>query len=190
MKPKIPEGFSTENYRIDSGDQNRYGVNEYSVTTGTSARFAHYKNNQDNGKWILSTPGSSVEVLGQAMKAKGNEGTTSQRAKEIFAKHGDNYLEAPDGEIVLRAKNILRLSSLLSGYVDFTHLDKHILPLFSLHCFLFTSAHPFSLPAAKEMNLLVQGFYELKYGFAMAASHADSNFGAASIILNAIGLKV
>ena len=94
MKPRIPEGFSTENYRIDSGDQNRYGVNEYSVTTGTSARFAHYKNNQDNGKWILSTPGSSVEVLGQGMKAKGNEGTTSQRAKQIFAKHGDIYLEA------------------------------------------------------------------------------------------------
>ena len=190
MKPKIPEGFSTENYRLDSGDQNRYGVNEYSVTTGTSARFAHYKNNQDNGKWILSTPGSSVEVLGQAMKAKGNEGTTSQRAKQIFAKHGDIYLEAPDGEIVLRAKNIRLVADGGGDDGDVTINANHILNLKANHDVRVTSDNTIAMTAAKDMNLIVQGFYELKYGFAMAASHADSNFGAASIILNAIGLKV
>ena len=108
----------------------------------------------------------------------------------MYKRQGDIYLEAPDGEIVLRAKNIRLVADGGGDDGDVTINANHILNLKANHDLRITSDNTIAMTAAKDMNLIVQGFYELKYGFAMAASHADSNFGAASIILNAIGLKV
>ena len=87
------------------------------------------------------------------MKAKGNEGTTSQRAKQIFAKHGDIYLEAPDGEIVLRAKNIRLVADGGGDDGDVTINANHILNLKANHDVRVTSDNTIAMTAAKRHEL-------------------------------------
>ena len=87
------------------------------------------------------------------MKAKGNEGTTSQRAKQIFAKHGDIYLEAPDGEIVLRAKNIRLVADGGGDDGDVTINANHILNLKANHDVRVTSDNTIAMTSSKRHEL-------------------------------------
>lgn len=172
-KFKNPEGHATSNYRVDSGSKTKYGVEEWSITTGSLGKFGHYAANQDNGKWILHTPGSSVEVLGQGLKAKGNEGNTSQRAKEIFATHGDIVLEAPDGEIVLKAKNVRIVADGGGDDGDFTVNANHIINIKSGHDIRFIADNTLIASSVNTLNLTTKGFFGLSYSYALSGGDSD-----------------
>ena len=87
----------------------------------------------------------------------------------------------------MRAKNIRLVADGGGDDGDVTINANHILNLKANHDVRVTSDNTIAM-TAKDMNLIVQGFYELKYGFAGRITR-DSNFGAASTILNAIDLK-
>lgn len=190
MRKKFSEGSSNYWYATESGDKTKYGTKEFSVLTRGLGRFAFFSENQDNGKWMLTSPGSSVEVLGESLKAKGNEGPTSQRAKEIFAKHGDIVLEAPDGEIILKAKNVRIVADGGGDDGDVTINANHIINVKSGHDIRLQANNTLALTSTKEMNVITEGFYSLSYGFAAASSSSDFGFGSLGPIFSAFGLKL
>jgi len=172
-KYKNPESQSTDAYRIDSGNNTGYGIQEWSVTTAGLGKFAHYSANQDNGKWILHTPGSSVENLGGGLKAKGNEGNTSQRAKEIYAQHGDIVLEAPDGEIILKAKNVRIIADGGGDDGDFTVNATHIINVKSGHDIRLIADNTLVASSVNTLNLTTEGFFGLSYTYALSGGDSD-----------------
>jgi len=172
-KYKNPHSEAFDAYRIDSGNNTGYGVQEWSVITAGLGQFGHYTANQDKGKWILHTPGSSVENVGGALKAKGNEGNTSQRAKEIFAQHGDIVLEAPDGEIILKAKNVRIVADGGGDDGDFTVNANHIINVKSGHDIRFIADNTLVASSVNTLNLTTEGFFGLSYTYALSGGDSD-----------------
>lgn len=90
-----------ENYRIDSGSViPKFGTTEYSVITDGGDGFAYLT----NGNHLATCEGTSHENVGINLD---NTGDTFIPAKWIRAENGDIFLEAPQGTIYLKAKNIV-----------------------------------------------------------------------------------
>jgi hypothetical protein len=81
-------------------------VSEYGITTDCG----HMLQMREDGNKANYVPKSSAEYVGENCK----EGEIS---KLIYAKNGDIYLDAPAGDIVIRAKNIRLVAQDGSGEV-------------------------------------------------------------------------
>jgi hypothetical protein len=81
-------------------------ISEYAVTTDCG----HMIQMRENGDRADYVPKSSEEYVGE--KCKENE-----IAKIIYAKNGNIYLDAPAGDVVIRAKNIRLVAQDGSGEV-------------------------------------------------------------------------
>lgn len=89
-----------EKYRIDSGSTiPKFGTTEYSVITDGGDGFAYLT----NGNHLATCEGTSHENVGMSVDGSGD---TFIPAKWIRAENGDILLDAPQGTIYLRAKNI------------------------------------------------------------------------------------
>jgi hypothetical protein len=81
-------------------------ISEYAVTTDCG----HMLQMRENGDRAEYSPKSSAEYVGEKCKEK-------EIAKLIYAENGDIYLDAPSGDIVIRARNIRLVAQDGSGEV-------------------------------------------------------------------------
>lgn len=73
--------------------------NNFSVDYGVTTDSGNATMMQNDGKRVEVTPTTSYEYVGDSC-------IEGEPAKIIYAKNGDIYLDAPAGNIILRAKNI------------------------------------------------------------------------------------
>ena len=94
-------------YRQESGMNSPYGVVSYRVLTNLGSGQGWYQNGTSEDHQMAAS-GRSVESLGQNLKkVKTDVQDPLNCAKIIQAKHGDIVIEALDGDLILRADNII-----------------------------------------------------------------------------------
>ena len=122
---KQPTFDSKRRYEITTGKVAIHGDANYELTTQDSGQsFGFYQNTGQNapavekgdgqagsgglgtGKHILSTPGMSQETVGFGLKLKPQGDKVCIPAKWIRAENGDIMLDAHNGDVHIRARNI------------------------------------------------------------------------------------
>ena len=172
-------------YAIQSGQSSIHGDTNYEIQTQESQTFGFYASTGQGasegggpgtGKHVLYTPGSSTEVLGEGLKVR-NPGDISQLpAKIVKCKRGDMVFECENGNILLRAKNIFVDANGGGQDGQFTVKAERIADIGAPDIRL--QGEKITAKATKDMTIIAKGQFELKYGFMVAASFADANFGA------------
>ena len=124
----------------------------------------------------LYTPGSSTEVLGEGLKVRKPGDISQLPAKIIKAKRGDMIFECENGNILLRAKNIFVDANGGGQDGQFTVKAERLADIGAPDIRL--QGEKITAKATKDMTVIAKGQFELKYGFMVAASFADKNYGA------------
>tara|TARA_B100000900_G_scaffold402423_1_gene408234 strand:- start:902 stop:1531 length:630 start_codon:yes stop_codon:yes gene_type:complete len=178
-------------YCIQSGQSSIHGDTLYEIQTQEAQSFAFHSGTGQGGtgggpgtgKAVLYTPGLSMEAVGEGLKVRDNGDNEQLPAKIIKAKRGDMIFECENGNILLRAKNIFIEAN--GGGQDGQLINKatRIAEINSPDIRL--QGEKISIRSTKDLNIVSTGFLELKYGFALAASHADINYGVMSKVLKA-----
>ena len=171
-------------YAVQSGQSSIHGDTLYQVQTAEAQSFGFYANTGQGasgggpgtGKHVLYTPGMSMEVLGEGLKVRDAGDISQLPAKIVKAKKGDMIFECENGNIILRAKNIFVDAN--GGCQDgqFTVKAERIADIGAPD--IRVQGEKITVKAAKDMTVIAKGQFELKYGFMVAASFADDNFGA------------
>jgi len=171
-------------YAVNSGQSSIHGETLYEIETQEAQSFAFHSGTGQGGtgggpgtgKAVLYTPGQSCEVLGEGLKVRKPGDTSQLPAKIIECKRGDMIFECKDGNILLRARNIF--IDACGGDQDgqFTVKAERIADITAPD--LRVQSDKIVVKARKDMNVLVKGQIELKYGFMVAAAFADEKFGA------------
>lgn len=173
------ERVSKKRYSVQSGQSSIHGRSLWEIHTQESQAMGFYAGNgqggagrgTSTGKHVLFTPGSSLEYLGQNLKTKGNKVGNYNPAKVILCEHGDIHIEARDGDIFLKGKNIHLFADGggSKGNIDIK-ANKNINLRAST---IKNQAEGIFLSAKKDLNLLSKGFMEVKSGFTAASTHSD-----------------
>ena len=195
---KIKDGLNLERisrlrYAFQSGQSSIHGDTLFEVETQEGQSFAFHANTgqgtEENnkgpgsGKSVLYTPGMSIEVLGEGLKVRGDGDISQLPAKIIKCKKGDMIFECENGDITLRARNI-NIDATGGGQdgqflVKATRVAGIDAPDIRLQ------GEKIAIKSTKDMNIVSNGFLELKYAFALAAANADINYGVMSKVLKA-----
>ena len=172
-------------YTLQSGQSSIHGDTNFQVLTqeGQSLSF-HQSTGQGasegggpgTGKHVLTTPGMSMEVLGSGLKVRGPGDTAMLPTKIIKAKRGDMIFECENGDITLRARNIFIDANGGGQDGQFTVKAERIADIGAPD--IRVQGEKITVKASKDMTVIAKGQFELKYGFMVAASFADQNFGA------------
>ena len=172
-------------YTLQSGQSSIHGDTNFQVLTqeGQSLSF-HQSTGQGasegggpgTGKHVLTTPGMSMEVLGSGLKVRDPGDTTMLPTKIIKAKRGDMIFECENGDITLRARNIFIDANGGGQDGQFTVKAERIADIGAPD--IRVQGEKITVKASKDMTVIAKGQFELKYGFMVAASFADANFGA------------
>jgi len=94
-------------YRVESGMNSPYGVVSHRVLTNLGSGHGWYQNGTSEDHQFVAT-GRSVEAVGENLKkVKTDVQDPLNCAKIIRAKHGDIVIDALDGDIILKADNII-----------------------------------------------------------------------------------
>lgn len=94
-------------YRVEAGQSSPYGKVSYRVLTNLGSGHGWYENGVSEDHQMVAT-GRSVEALGENIKkVKTDVQDPLNCAKIIQAKHGDIVIDALDGDIILKADNII-----------------------------------------------------------------------------------
>ena len=94
-------------YRVEGGQDSPYGKVSYRVLTNLGSGHGWYQNGVSEDHQLAAT-GRSVEALGENIKkVKTDVQDPLNCAKIIQAKHGDIVIDALDGDIILKADNII-----------------------------------------------------------------------------------
>ena len=177
-------------YCTQSGQSSIHGDTLYEIQTQEAQSFAFHsgtgqgagRGGPGTGKAVLYTPGCSMEVLGEGLKVKAAGDNSQNPAKIIKCKKGDMTLECENGDITLRARNINIDAT--GGDQDGQFLLKaNRLVEIDTDGDIRLQSAKISIKATKDMNMISNGFMELKYGFALAAANADVNYGVMSKVL-------
>ena len=171
-------------YAINSGQSSIHGETLYEIETQEAQSFAFHSGTGQGGtgggpgtgKAVLYTPGQSCEVLGEGLKVRKPGDTSQLPAKIIECKRGDMIFECKDGNILLRARNIFIDANGGDQDGQFTVKAERIADITAPD--LRVQSDKIVVKARKDMNVLVKGQIELKYGFMVAAAFADEKFGA------------
>lgn len=100
-----------QGFKITSGVEDTDGnIIGYRMLTDESVGFTYYK----DGTSKTATTGTSLEVCGE------NITDTDTPGKVIYSKNGNIHLEAVNGDIVIKAKNIRFVAQDGSGEITFT----------------------------------------------------------------------
>ena len=168
-------------YAINSGQDSIHGSTLFQTETQESQSFGFYGSTGQGasegggpgtGKAVLYTPGMSQEILGQGLKVRGDEDNTLLLAKLIECEKGDQHFECKDGNITIRARQINLDASdqiVIKG-------DKKI--QINTDGDIVMNSSKTTINCTKDMNVIVRGVYECKYGLMTAARFSDENFGA------------
>ena len=168
-------------YAINSGQDSIHGSTLHQIETQESQSFAFYASTGQGasegggpgtGKAVLYTPGMSQEILGQGLKVRGDGDNTLLLAKLVECERGDQHFEGKDGNITIRARQINLDASdqvVIKG-------DKKI--QINTDGDIVMNSSKTTINCTKDMNTIVRGVYECKYGLMTAARFSDENFGA------------
>ena len=168
-------------YAFNSGQDSIHGSTLFQTETQESQSFGFYGSTGQGasegggpgtGKAVLYTPGMSQEILGQGLKVRGDDDNTLLLAKLIECEKGDQHFECKDGNITIRARQINLDASdqiVIKG-------DKKI--QINTDGDIVMNSSKTTINCTKDMNVIVRGVYECKYGLMTAARFSDENFGA------------
>ena len=168
-------------YAFNSGQDSIHGSTLFQAETQESQSFGFYGSTGQGasegggpgtGKAVLYTPGMSQEILGQGLKVRGDSDNTLLLAKLIECERGDQHFECKDGNITIRARQINLDASdqvVIKG-------DKKI--QINTDGDIVMNSSKTTINCTKDMNVIVRGVYECKYGLMTSARFADERFGA------------
>ena len=168
-------------YAINSGQDSIHGSTLFQTETQESQSFGFYASTGQGasegggpgtGKAVLYTPGMSQEILGQGLKVRGDSDNTLLLAKLVECERGDQHFECKDGNITIRARQINLDASdqvVIKG-------DKKI--QINTDGDIVMNSSKTTINCTKDMNIIVRGVFECKYGLMTAARFSDQNFGA------------
>mgnify|MGYP003302125746 CR=1 FL=1 len=193
QKPKDRKNVSNRvfsRYAFRSGQMHSIqGMTNFQVDTAESQVFGFYSNTGQGateggpgtGKALLYTPGMSTEVLGTGLKTRNAGDNTELPAKIIKCKRGDTIIECENGDITLRGRNI-NIEAVGGGQDGVININgNRIVDLNAPDIRL--QAEKILIDGKINVNIISNGFFQLRYGFAMAAAEADMNFGAMARVL-------
>ena len=172
-------------YAIQSGQSSIHGDTNYEIQTQEAQSFGFYASTGQGasegggpgtGKHVLYTPGSSTEVLGEGLKVRKPGDISQLPAKIVKCKRGDMVFECENGNILLRAKNIFVDANGGGQDGQFTVKAERLADICAPDIRL--QGEKITAKATKDMTVIAKGQFELKYGFMVAASFADKNYGA------------
>ena len=176
-------------YVVQSGQSSIHGDTLYELQTQEAQSFAFHSGTGQGGsgggpgtgKAVLYTPGMSMEVLGEGLKVRNNNDISQLPAKIIKCKKGDIIIEAENGDITLRGRNInfeadggdqggqINIKATRVATIDSPDIR--------------LQGEKILIKADNTTNIISKGFLELKSGFTLSASFADESFGTMSQVL-------
>ena len=187
QKPKDRKNVSNRvfsRYAFRSGQMHSIqGMTNFQVDTAESQVFGFYSNTGQGateggpgtGKALLYTPGMSTEVLGTGLKTRAAGDNTELPAKIIRCKNGDVIVECINGNITLRGRNITldangggqdgQINLIANRIIDAQAPDIRL------------QGEKILVDATNRVDIISKGFFQLKYGFSLAAAHGDMDFG-------------
>ena len=187
---KNPEYIKYKRFEFASGQDTIHGMTNFHVQTQEAQTFGFYADTGQGksegggpgtGKAVLYTPGLSAEVLGEGLKVRSAGDVTQLPAKIIECKRGDTIIECENGDITLRGRNI-NIEAVGGGQDGVINiLGNRIVDINSPDIRL--QAEKILIDGKTNVNIISNGFFQLRYGFAMAAAEADMNFGAMARVL-------
>ena len=176
-------------YVTQSGQSSIHGETLYEIQTQESQSFAFHSGTGQGsegegpgtGKAVLYTQGCSMEILGEGLKTREVGDMSQLPAKIIKCKRGDVVIDAEDGNIILKGRNVL-IDANGGGqdgqfHVKATRIVNMDSPDIRLQ------GEKIAIRSTKDMNIVSNGFMELKYGSALAAANAYINYGVMSKVL-------
>jgi hypothetical protein len=177
--------YAQGRFFIQSGQSSIHGDTTYEVETSEAQSFAFHASTGEGasegggpgtGKAVLYTPGQSCEVLGEGLKVRESGDVIQLPAKIIKCKRGDTIIECENGDITLRGRNI-NIEAVGGGQDGIVNINgNRIIDLNAPDIRL--QAEKILIDGKINVNIISNGFFQLRYGFAMAAAEADMNFGA------------
>ena len=176
-------------YCTQSGQSSIHGDTLYEVQTQEAQSFAFHSGTGQGGsgggpgtgKAVLYTPGLSMEVLGEGLKVRDSGDVSMLPAKIIKCKRGDIIIEAENGDITLRGRNI-HIDSAGGGQdgqlnMKATRLATIDSPDVRLQ------GEKILIKTDNTCNIISRGFLELKSGFTLSSTFADIQFGTMAQVL-------
>ena len=177
-------------YTTQSGQSSIHGDTLYEIQTQESQSFAFYADKGEgrdgpggpgSAKSVLYTPGQSCEVLGEGLKVREAGDIQPAYAKIIKCKRGDMLIDCENGDVTIKARNI-NLVAEGGGQdgqfmVEATRLAQIKSPDVRVQ------GEKILISASNSANIISKGFFQLKYGFALAAADADMSYGVMSRVL-------
>ena len=190
--PKDKQNLEREcklRYCVQSRQSSIHGDTLYELQTQEAQSFAFHSGTGQGGsgggpgtgKAVLYTPGLSAEVLGEGLKVRSAGDVTQLPAKIIECKRGDTIIECENGDITLRGRNV-NIEAVGGGQDGVINiLGNRIVDINAPDVRL--QAEKILIDGKTNVNIISNGFFQLRYGFAMAAAEADMNFGAMARVL-------
>ena len=177
-------------YVVQSGQSSIHGDTLLEFQTQESQSFAFYADKGEGksgsggpgtGKAVLYTPGQSCEVLGEGLKVRDAGDIQPVYAKTIKCKKGDLLIDCENGDVTIQARNI-NLHARGGGQdgqfmVEACRLAQITAPDIRVQ------GEKILISAKNSANIISKGFFQLKYGFALAAADADMSYGVMSEVL-------
>ena len=177
-------------YCVQSGQSSIHGDTLLEFQTQESQSFAFYADKGEGksgsggpgtGKAVLYTPGQSCEVLGEGLKVREAGDIQPVYAKTIKCKKGDLLIDCENGDVTIQARNI-NLHAQGGGQdgqfmVEAARIAQITAPDIRVQ------GEKILISAKNSANIISKGFFQLKYGFALAAADADMSYGVMSEVL-------
>ena len=178
-----------DRYAIQDGQSSIHGDTNYEIQTQEGQSFAFYADKGENRtaggtgtpKSVLYTQGCSDECLGEGIKVRKAGDITPMYAKKILCKRGDMLIDCLNGDVTIRARNI-NLHANGGGQDGQIMMEACKLAQISAPD-VRVQAEKVLISATNSANIISKGFFQLKYGFALAAADADMKFGVMSRVL-------
>ena len=177
-------------YSTQSGQSSIHGDTLYEIQTQESQSFAFYADKGEGksegggpgtGKAVLYTPGQSCEVLGEGLKARDAGDIQPVYAKTIKCKRGDMLIDCENGDVTIKARNINLVAE--GGGQDGQFMVEACRLAQIKAPDIRVQGEKIMISASNSANIISKGFFQLKYGFALAAADADMSYGVMSRVL-------
>jgi len=182
---KNPEYYKYKRFEFASGQDTIHGMTNFHVQTQEAQTFGFYADTGQGksegggpgtGKAVMYTPGSSTEILGEGLKVRNAGDVVQLPAKIIKCKRGDTIIECENGDVTIRGRNI-NIEAVGGGQDGVININgNRIVDVDAPDIRL--QAEKILIDGKVNVNIISNGFFQLRYGFAMAAAEADMNFGA------------
>ena len=176
-------------YCTQSGQSSIHGDTLYEVQTQEAQSFAFHSGTGQGGsgggpgtgKAVLYTPGLSMEVLGEGLKVRDAGDVSMLPAKIIKCKRGDIIIEAENGDITLRGRNINIDANGGDQGGQFNMKATRVATIDSPDIRL--QGEKILIKTDNTCNIISRGFLELKSGFTLSSTFADIQFGTMAQVL-------